>query len=139
MLKFDLNLAPLFAVAVANFLLSWLWYSPLLFAKPWAKALGLDIEKGMTEEDKKRMPMLFASGIFSSFALSFALQVLIYSLGASTLGQGALIGALAWFGFALTGSLGTLWEGRKPTVLLVNNGLFFVSYAVFGGIIAVWH
>jgi hypothetical protein len=139
MLKFDLALAPFFAIAVANFLFSWLWYSPLLFAKPWAKALGIKMDRKMTEAEKKKMPLLFTGAIASSFALSFALQVLVRSVGAAEFGQGACLGGVCWLGFALTGSLGTLWEGRKAMVLLVNNGLFLLTYAVFGGILAIWH
>jgi len=29
------------------------------------------------------------------------------------------------------------FEGRKPIVLLINNGLYLLTYVVIGGIIAV--
>jgi len=139
MLKFELTLTPFFCIALANFVFSWLWYSPLLFAKPWAKALGMDMNRKMTDAEKKKMPLLFAGAIFSSFALSLVLQVLVRSVGATDFSQGAALGTLCWLGFALTGSLGTLWEGRKTLVLVVNNGLFLLTYTVFGGILAAWH
>jgi len=138
MLQFQASPLPLIVVAVANFLLSWLWYSPVLFMKPWAVALGTYGKKEMTEAEKKAMPFLMLSGLVSSFILSYGLQVVVHSVGAETFLGGLLVGVVAWAAFALTHSLNTLFEGRKPVVLLINNGLFLLSYAVFGGIIAVW-
>ena len=46
----DLNYLIVLAVAVAGFLLSWLWYSPFLFGKAWMKEMGL------TKADCQKMP-----------------------------------------------------------------------------------
>jgi hypothetical protein len=138
MLRFQVSILPFIVIAIANFFLSWIWYSPLLFMKPWATALGTYGKKEMTEKEKKAMPFLFLSGLLSSAILSWGLQVIVQSLGAATFLDGLLIGVVAWAIFALTHSLNTLWEGRKPIVLAINNGLFLLTYALFGGIAAVW-
>jgi hypothetical protein len=138
MLDFHLSVLPFFVVAIVNFFLSWLWYSPLLFMKPWAIALGTYGKKEMTEAEKKAMPFLFLSGFVSSLLLSYGLQIVVHSVGVSSFGGGLLVGLVAWLAFALTHSLNTLFEGRKPIVLLINNGLFLLSYALFGGLVAVW-
>lgn len=135
------SVAPIAVVALVNFILSWLWYSPLLFAKPWLIALGLDPNRGpkdMTDAEKKRMPFLFLGGVASSVLRATSLAVLVSSLGAKSFGEGAAIGLLTWAGFALTYSFDTLWEGRKGKVLLINNGLLVLTHAVFGGVLAVW-
>jgi hypothetical protein len=139
MLRFDINIVQLLVIALANFFLGWLWYSPLLFAKPWSKALGMDMSKPMSEEAKKKMPLLFGGAIVSSFALSFALQVLVHSLGAQDFASGALLGGLLWLGVSLPVLLGTLWEGRKGLVVAINLGNYGVSAIVFSGILAAWH
>lgn len=140
MLKFDLSLAPFFAIAVANFLLGWAWYSPLLFMRPWVRALGKDPDKlTMSEEEKKRMPLLFGGALVSSFALSYVLQVFVHSVGAADFGQGACLGGVAWLGFVIPVLLGTLWEGRSGKVIVINLGNYLVACVVFGGIIAAWH
>ena len=142
MLNFGVNYGHVAALAVVNFFLSWIWYSPLLFARPWMIALGKDPDRGMqdmTEAEKKMMPFLFANGFISSFLLAFALAVVVASVGAKDFGGGACAGLVAWIGFSLTGSLGTLWEGRHPKVLLINNGLFALTYIAFGGILAAWN
>jgi hypothetical protein len=139
MIKFDLNIGQFFAITFANFFLSWFWYSKAAFGGIWARAVGMNMEAPMTDEQKKKMPMLMAGALIASFALSFGLQILIHSLGATEFGQGALIGVLCWLAFALSGSLGTLFEGRSAIVIQINNGLFLVTYALFGGILAAWH
>ena len=140
MLKFDLNLAQFFTVAVSNFILGWLWYSPLLFMRPWVRALGKDPDKlVMSEADKKRMPLLFGGALISSFAISFVLQVLVHSVGAMDFGQGATLGLLLWLGLCLPVLLGTLWEGRHGTVILINLGNYLVVTVIFGGILGAWH
>ena len=138
MLQFQISILPFIALTIANFFLSWFWYSPVLFAKPWAAALGMDMKKEMTEAEKKAMPILFLSGLLSSALLSYGLQVVVHSLGMTDFLGGFLAGVVIWATFALTHSLNTLWEGRKSIVLLINNGLFLLTYAVFGGIVAVW-
>ena len=141
MLQCTHSVAPIALVALANFLLSWVWYSPLLFAKPWMIALGLDPNRGakdMTDAEKRRMPFLFLGGALSSVLRATALAVLASSLGAKTFSDGAAIGLLTWAGFALTYSFDTLWEGRKGKVLLINNGLLVLTHATFGGVLAIW-
>jgi hypothetical protein len=138
MVNFTVSAVPLFVLALANFFLSWLWYSPVLFAKPWMKALGINEQHTMTPEQKKQMPWLFLSGMLSSFLLVYVMMVIIYSLNARDFFSGMFIGIVIWAGFALTHSLNTLWEGRKVTVLVINNGLFLLTYALYGGILAIW-
>jgi len=138
MLDFHVSLLPLVVLALVNFVLSWLWYSPLLFAKPWMKALGIDPQHQMSEAEKKRMPFLFLNGLAASALVVYGMMVLVNSVGAAGFSQGALVGLLVWAGFALTHSMNTMWEGRKTIVLVINNGLFLLSYAVYGGILAVW-
>jgi hypothetical protein len=138
MLQFQLSVLPFIVVAVANFFLSWIWYSPVLFMKPWATALGIFDKKEMTEQEKKAYPFLFLNGLLASLILSYGLQIVVHSLGVVDFLQGLLVGIVVWATFALTHSLNTLWEGRKPIVLVINNGLFLLTYALFGGVVAVW-
>lgn len=140
MLDFSVSLLPLITIAVVNFVLSWLYYSPMVpWFKVWAKNVGMDLAKTeMTEEEKKMMPFLMGGAVVSSFLLSYGLQVLVHSIKASDFLTGAVVGLVAWAAFAVTHSLNTLFEGRRPVVLVINHGHYIVTYAVFAGIIAVW-
>jgi hypothetical protein len=141
MLNFQIQLPQLLALAVANFLLGWLWYSPVApWFQTWAKAAGMNPDpKKMSKKDKERMPMLFTGAILSSFAISFVLQVLVRSLNAQSFGQGALIGAVVWLGQVMPVLLGTLWEGRKEVLVGINAANYLFVGAIFGGVLAVWH
>jgi len=51
------------AVAVTvlvNFMFAWLWYSPLLFAKVWAKEIGMSM-------DQKPDPKVMMRGMILAF------------------------------------------------------------------------
>lgn len=139
MIDFSISIIPLVVLSLVNFILSWLWYSPLLFAKPWMKALGTDNKHEMTEEEKKAMPWLFVNGLVASILVVYGIMVMTQSLGSTGFVSGMIVGSVIWAGFAVTHSLNTLWEGRKPVVLVINNGLFLLTYALFGGILSVWH
>jgi hypothetical protein len=139
---FDLSFSwlPFLVVAVANFLLSWLYYSPgAPWFKAWQKGVGADPDKkGPSDEDRKAMPRLMIGALIATLLFSFGLQVLVRGLGATDFGTGAALGALVWLAFVLSHSLNTQFEGRKPVVLAINNAYYLVAYALFGGILAVW-
>lgn len=138
MFDFSISILPLIVLSLVNFLLSWIWYSPLLFAKPWMKALGINEKHEMSEQDKKQMPFLFILGLVSSILFVYVLMILIRTLKITTIQSGMLLGFIVLIGFVITHSLNTLWEGRKVKVKIINNGLFMLTYTIFGGLLAIW-
>lgn len=83
------------------------------------------------------MPRLMGGAVIASLLVSYGLQVLVHSTNATTFVDGALLGFVAWFTFAVTHSLNTQFEGRKPIVLVINNVLYILTYMIFAGMIAV--
>jgi hypothetical protein len=140
MLSWTLQIPQFLALALANFMLGWLWYSPVApWFKAWCKGAGVNPDpKKMSKADKARMPYLFAGAIVSSLALSFVLQVLVRSLGAQSFGAGALVGLTLWAGLVVPVLLGTLWEGRKGVVVGINAGNYLFVCTVFGGLLGAW-
>jgi UDP-N-acetylmuramyl pentapeptide phosphotransferase/UDP-N-acetylglucosamine-1-phosphate transferase len=140
MLHFEVSWLPLVVVALVNFFLSWVYYSP---AVPWFKAwqigTGMDPnKKEMTEEDKKAMPRLMGGALVATFLFAYGLQIVVHSVQAADFWSGALVGLVIWVAFAVTHSLNTQFEGRKPVVLVINNVWYLLTYAGFGGLVAVW-
>jgi len=80
------------------------------------ESTGIDPQHTMTEQDKKKMPWLFLSGIVASLFVVYAMMVIVHSLRVTHFSSGLATGTIIWAGFALTHSLNTLWEGRKPLV-----------------------
>ena len=140
MLDFSFSWLPFIVVAVVNFFLSWLYYSPAVpWFRAWQVGIGMDPNKRqMTEADRKAMPRLMTGAAVATLLFSYGLQVVVHSTRAADFGTGALVGLVVWLAFAVTHSLNTQFEGRKPVVLLINNCLYLVTYVVFGGILAVW-
>jgi hypothetical protein len=140
MLELSVSWLPFVVVALANFFLSWLYYSPAMpWFRAWQVGIGVDPNKReMTEADRKAMPRLMLGGLAASLLFSYGLQVVAHSVGASSLGAGAAVGVVLWAAFALGQTLNAQFEGKKPIVLAINNGYNLVGYALFGAIVAVW-
>lgn len=140
MLDYSISWMPFLGVAVLNFFGSWLYYSPISpFFKKWQLALGMDPnKKEMTDEDKKNMPRLMGGAVVASLLIAYGMGVLVQSLKLDTFSEGMVLGLFTWVTFAVTLSLNSQFEGRKPVVLVINNILYVVTYAVFGGVLAVW-
>jgi hypothetical protein len=119
--------------AISTFLVGGIWYSPILFARPWMQAMGF------TDGDLKGgMGKIFGG----SFALSLVAAVnLAFFLadGKPSLAWGVTAGLLAGVGWVVT-SLGTtyLFERRPLKLFLIDAGYHAVTFAVMGAILGVW-
>ena len=140
MLDFSFSWLPFVVIAVANFFVSWLYYSPMVpWFKTWQVNTGMDPnKKTMTEADRKAMPRLMGGAAVATLLFSYGLQVVVHSIKATDFATGALVGVAVWLAFAVTHSLNTQFEGRKPVVLLINNCLYIVTYVVGAGVVAIW-
>ena len=71
MINFEISILPLILIAVLNFFISWIYYSPITpWFKTWCQVVGVSPEKEFTAEDKKRMPFLMGGAVIGSFLLS---------------------------------------------------------------------
>lgn len=140
MFDFHISWLPWLTVAAVNFFGSWLYYSPVSpFFTMWSRGLGLDPNnRTMSEDQKKSMPRLMMGAVIGTLLLSYGLMVLVRSLGLTSFTDGVIAGCVAWFTFAVTHSLNTQFEGRKPIILFVNDLWFLITYALLGGWLAVW-
>ncbi len=140
MVDFSFSWLPFIVVGVANFFVSWLYYSRMApWFRAWQIGVGMDPNKRqMSEADRKAMPRLMGGAVVASFLFSYGLQVAVHSIKAVDFGTGVLVGVVIWLAFVITHSLNTQFEGRKPLVLLINNCLYLVTYALGAGVVAVW-
>ncbi|HEX9794229.1 MAG TPA: DUF1761 domain-containing protein [Planctomycetota bacterium] len=121
----DVNLPAVIVAAVSSFLLGGLWYSPVMFLKPWMKAAGI------TEKQDGHPGKVF--GVSFVFTL-IAAWLMGYILGpapemAHALERGLLFGA----GFVAT-SMGTnyLFSNRSMALWLIDGGYHLVQFLLFG-------
>lgn len=139
MIDFKISILPFIIIFIANFFLSWLYYSPLVpWFKTWQIGIGMDPNiTELTEDVKNSMPRLMGGAVIASLLLSYGLQIIVHSVNATDFLSGALVGLVLWLGFVVTHSLNTQFEGREPIVLVINNILYLLTYTTFGGIIAL--
>jgi len=130
----DINWLAVFVSALSTFLIGGLWYSPVLFARPW---MALN---GFTEEDLRKANMAKIFG--GSFVLSLIIATnLAFFLGKeATLAFGVAAGIAAGLGWVtMSMAIIYLFERRPMKLLLINGGYNVVAYGVMGAILGAWH
>lgn len=123
--------------AVTAMGLGFLWYSPLLFGKPWMKLKGYT-PKTLKEAQSKMGPKYGLS--FAVWLLQcFVLGKFIVTLGATGAVEGIQIAALLWLGMAATVQL-TNWifSEAKFNLYLIDTGYQLVSMLAAGAILGMW-
>lgn len=128
------NWLAVIVATVAGFFVGGLWYSPLLFAKPWMDGFGI------TEENAKKanMPKTFGLGLLAAFVIATTMAVF---MGANTsAGSGAFWGAHIGF-LIIMPAIGIhyLFEQRPFKLWLINGGYVGVMTTIMGTILGAWH
>ena len=134
----QLNYLAVFVTAVAGFMIGWLWYSPVLFAKPWMAEMKITEEK-MKECANKGMAGYMIKGFVYTLVSTFALAILIASRTGLTSLKGAGIGVFA--GLLLVGVRmlnGAVWEEKSTKLMAIVVGHEVTLFAVQGAILGAW-
>ena len=133
-----LNWLAVAVTALIGFLLGWLWYSPVLFAKPWMTEMKITPER-MKEMAQQGMARYLIQGFVYTFVSTLALALIVKTHVPSIWLKGGLLGA--FIGALLVGvrMLNTgLWEQRSVKLCAINVGHEVVLFALQGAILAAW-
>ena len=125
------------AVLVAGLLyyfLGALWYSPLLFAKPWMRL------NGFTEEDfKDKNAFRYNVAFFNSLLMSFVLAHMVLFFGDSTIMVAVETAVWLWIGFVATFTLTNYMFSNRPIKLfMIDSGYNLVGLLMMAVIISAW-
>jgi hypothetical protein len=125
--------------AVAAMVVGFLWYSPLLFAKPWMLAMGYDPnDRAAVDEMRKGAGKLYGTAFLANLAAAFVLGKIVVVTTVTTVSYGMKVGFAIWLGFVATVQLTDTLFGRKPfRQFLINTGYQLACYLVMGAILAV--
>lgn len=130
----DINILAVLAAAISTFVLGGLWYSPLLFAKPWQKAAGLS-----DEQVAGGNPVLIFGGSFVlALVAAFVFAMFLGPAPSLGLGLGAGFAAgLCW----VAGSFGInyLFERKSLKLFAINGGYHTLQFTLIGLILGLWH
>ena len=135
----DINYLAVLISAVVAFALGALWYSPVLFAKPWMAALGKTADQFQEEQKGQNMPLTYGLTFVAWLLTAFVLAHFVDYAGATTLAAGLQTGWWVWLGFSLTYALiHGLFEGQAFMLYVIHLGYHLVALLGMGAMQAVW-
>ena len=119
--------------AISDFAVGALWFSPVLFYKPWLK------ENNLTEEILKKSNTAVIYGVSFILALIISYNLAFFLGDAKTdtlwgLTAGFLAGIWAAAGFAII----ALFEKKSFKYMLIDCSYLLVAFALKGLIIGAW-
>jgi len=129
---------PVIVAAVAVFVLGWLWYSPLLFYKPWMRLRGMDPVAAMAGAKMPAGKLLIE--LVRCLVLAYVIARFTALLGVGSWMGAVHLGLFLWIGFPvilLTGSI--IWENVPWKVAAIHAGDWLVKMLVISIIVSVWH
>jgi hypothetical protein len=134
------NLWAVLVCAVADMVLGFLWYSPVLFARPWMVLMGYDPnDKAKIAEMQKTAGPSYALSLVASVLSAAMLGKIIAVATVVTALYGMKIGLAVWLGFVTTVQLTNALFSRQPAKLYaINTGYQLVCYVVMGAILGAW-
>jgi hypothetical protein len=121
-------------VALLQWVLGAVWYSPVLFANPWTALVEVRPEaKGI------RMALSMIVSFLGCLVIAFILMHVIWWSGAYGLKQGARVGFLLWAGFICAPlAVQCLYDGRPFKHFAATAVYWLVALAASGALLAHW-
>lgn len=130
----QINYLAVLVAALSTFILGGLWYSPMLFGKPWMRA------NNFTDADLQSFSKARMFGWSFVFALVMALNLALFLADPKTdVVWGMTAGALAGLGWvAMAVAIICLFENRSWKHILINGGYMTVAFTLMGAILGAW-
>lgn len=128
----DINYVGLIAGAVSSMIVGSLWYSPLMFAKPWMKLVGMSDSNMKDANMTVFMGKMLAISLVEAFVVSNFLKM----LGIIDVSGALQVIFWAWLGFTAATMGANYIAGKKPLQLyLIDAGYHLVNLAVMAVVI----
>ncbi|HXX63441.1 MAG TPA: DUF1761 domain-containing protein [Bacteroidota bacterium] len=130
-----MNYLAILVAAVVNMIIGALWYSPLLFAKPW---MALN---NMTPESMKNVNPgpLYAQSFIATLVTYFFLAMAIQLTSAATAIDGMKTAFCVWLGFITTVQFtANVFSPKKIQAYFLDTGYQLAAILVAGVILALW-
>ncbi len=133
-----LHYGAIVAAALFHMVLGSLWYSPVLFGKPWMKLMKIDSKK-IEEAKQKGMAKSYGIMAVAALVMSYILAHFVKYTSSVTALEGLQAGFWLWLGFVVTVMVNSvLWEEKPWKLYLLNVSYYLVSLLGMGVILASW-
>ena len=136
----SINLLAVLVAAISTMVAGFLWYSPLLFAKPWMKEMGYDPnDKARMEEMKKSAGPAYGGSFLAGLASAFILALFLHEMRVQSLPISLLVGFHVWLGFVATVQFtSALFTKQSMKLFAINTGYQLVCYLAMAAILTLW-
>jgi Protein of unknown function (DUF1761) len=134
------NLWAVLVSALATMVVGFVWYSPMLFAKPWTILMGYDPnDKAKLAEMQKNAGPSYAMSLVASILSAIVLGKILEVANVTTALYGMVIGLAIWLGIVTTVQFtGALFSKQPFKLYLINTGYQAVCYVAMGAILGGW-
>lgn len=124
-------------LGLLHFIVGGVWYSPLAFADPWMRGLGLT--KADIREARVYIPASLFASLLASIAQAATLVMLVSTIPHTAIFTGALIGAGVATAFSFLPMLkDRIWADRAWSVIMIDAGYEVLAAALAGALAAYW-
>ncbi len=137
----QVNFLSVLLAAIANMVVGFLWYSPLLFAKPWMKLMGYTAKnmKAQSKEMGKTYAISFVLAIVTAYVLFHVMAFSANFYGYSATTTALLTGFWMWLGFVAPVQFTSELFGKKNwSLFAINTGYQLTALLVMGLVIAMF-
>lgn len=122
------------AAVLAAWVVAALWYSPLLFIRPWAKMSGVD--RAMFAAG---LPRAIVVDLVSFAVMALILDQVLRAWAAPTPVSAVLCTFLSWLGFVAVALLHSVTYERRPLrYYAINAGYRLVSMTAMGVVVTAF-
>lgn len=134
-----INMTAILVAVVANFILGFLWYTPL-FGKSWAKEMGFDMSvKPPAGALAKGMIFMVIGNFFLAYVFAHNIAAWNYVPGIKETSEISKImnsTIFTWLGFYLPVDLGAVaWENKSWKLFGINTSYHFMMLLVASAIL----
>lgn len=134
----DINWLALVAAVAVNMVVGFIWYSPPLFAKPWAALVGRKMEE-MGDGTRGYIVTIIGAFLQAYILLHFVTYARAFYPTYSNVEVGLLTAVWAWLGFTLVPQLvNAVFAGTRKKLVGINTGYFLVVFLINGVLLACW-
>jgi hypothetical protein len=133
-MEMNINFVAILVAVVANFILGFIWYTPL-FGKAWAKENGFDTSvKPASGELAKGMIFMVIGNFFLAYVFAHNIAAWSYVPGMDQMSPMVSVANSAiftWLGFYLPVDIGIVtWEKKSWKLFFINTGYHFMMLLV---------
>ncbi len=139
-MEVQVNYLAVLLAAVASMGVGLLWYSPVMFAKPWMKLMG-HTEKSMEaakDQMGKTYGMSFALALVTAYVLSHVMTFSMSYMQTMPVATGLSSAFWMWLGFVMPiQATEVLFGGKSWKLFKINTGYQLASLLAMGVVLAL--